>query len=124
MSNQEFRTTTRTVRCARRRKTLIAPASAAVLLAGLCVGATEAAATPQICGTRADLLKQLTQRYSEAPVGIGLSNTGALVEILTNDTGSSWSIMVSQPNGTSCLVAAGQEWQQLKPDVAGRDLRV
>jgi hypothetical protein len=91
------------------------------LLAG---SAVPAAAAPELCGTRADLLKELTQRYSEAPVAVGLANSGALVEILTNDNGSTWSIMVSQPNGTSCLVAAGKEWQALKPDTTGRDLRV
>jgi hypothetical protein len=94
------------------------------VLLGLSAGATPAMAAPEICGTRADLLKELTQRYSEAPVAIGLANSGALVEILTNDNGSTWSIMVSQPNGTSCLVAAGKEWQELKPDAVGRDLRV
>jgi hypothetical protein len=99
-------------------------AGTALLLAGLAAGANDPAAAQEICGTRADLLKELTQRYSEAPVAIGLANSGALVEILTNDNGSTWSIMVSQPNGTSCLVAAGKEWQALKPDATGRDLRV
>jgi hypothetical protein len=90
----------------------------------LLAGSAVPAAAQEICGARADLLKELTQRYSEAPVAVGLANSGALVEILTNDNGATWSIMVSQPNGTSCLVAAGKEWQALKPDVTGRDLRV
>jgi hypothetical protein len=122
MSSPEYTATAR--HPARRWKTRAMHAGAALLLAGLAAGATEPAAAQEICGTRADLLKELTQRYSEAPVAIGLANSGALVEILTNDNGSTWSIMVSQPNGTSCLVAAGKEWQALKPDVAGRDLRV
>jgi hypothetical protein len=122
MSNPEFTTTARPP--TRRWKARARHAGAAMLLAGLATGTTETAAAQEICGTRADLLKELTQRYSEAPVAIGLANSGALVEILTNDNGSTWSIMVSQPNGTSCLVAAGKEWQALKPDAAGRDLRV
>jgi hypothetical protein len=122
MSSPEYTATARPP--ARRWQTRATHAGAALLLAGLAAGAAEPAAAQEICGTRADLLKELTRRYSEAPVAVGLANSGALVEILTNGNGSTWSIMVSQPNGTSCLVAAGKEWQDLKPDVAGRDLRV
>jgi hypothetical protein len=121
MSNSEFTAAARPP--ARRWKTRSLRAGVAALAAALGATATEVAAQ-EICGTRADLLKELTQRYSEAPVAVGLANSGALVEILTNDNGSTWSIMVSQPNGTSCLVAAGKEWQALKPDTVGRDLRV
>jgi hypothetical protein len=122
MSNQELMATA--LRSARRWKRRATLAGSTLLLAGLAAGAPEPAAAQEICGTRADLLKELTQRYSEAPVAVGLANSGALVEILTNDNGSTWSIMVSQPNGTSCLVAAGKEWQALKPAATGRDLRV
>ena len=122
MSNQEFMATA--LRSARRWKRRATLAGSALLLAGLAAGAPELAAAQEICGTRADLLKELTQRYSEAPVAVGLANSGALVEIPTNDNGSTWSIMVSQPNGMSCLVAAGKEWQALKPAATGRDLRV
>lgn len=122
MSYQKFTATA--LRSARLWKTQTRAAGAALVLTGLLAGAAPAAAAQEICGTRADLLKELTQRYSEAPVAVGLANSGALVEILTNDNGATWSIMVSQPNGTSCLVAAGKEWQELKPDVVGRDLRV
>lgn len=122
MSNQEFMATA--LRPARRWKLRAILAGGALSVAGLAVGGAEPAAAQEICGARADLLKELTQRYSEAPVAVGLANSGALVEILTNDNGSTWSIMVSQPNGMSCLVAAGKEWQALKPDATGRDLRV
>lgn len=80
------------------------------------------AASPQICGTRTEILAELTKRYSEAPVAVGLANSGGLVEVLTNGNGSTWSILVSQPDGTSCLVAAGKEWQELKRAAGSRDV--
>jgi hypothetical protein len=120
MSNQDF--TAYPARSDRHRKTPVGAACAPLLLIGVAVAATPAAAG-EICGARTELLAELTKRYSEAPVAVGLSHTGVLVEVLTNDSGSTWSIMVSQPNGTSCLVAAGSEWQQLKP-TSGRDLGV
>jgi hypothetical protein len=78
-----------------------------------------AMAAPANCGPRSELLKALAKQYKEAPTAVGLSNTGALVEVLTSDRGSTWTILVSKPDGTSCLVAAGEEWQALKRVASG-----
>jgi hypothetical protein len=53
-------------------------------------------------------------RFSEAPIAAGLASNGALIEVLTSGNGSTWTIIVSKPNGPSCLVAAGESWQALK----------
>jgi hypothetical protein len=82
-----------------------------------------ASAAPANCATRADFLKALAKQYHEAPVAVGLSNSGALVEVLTSDSGATWTIPLSKPDGTGCLVAAGEEWQTLKR-VASGDLGV
>lgn len=98
----------------------------AVLLGAVAAAPTPARADPQgaqICGARTEILAELTKRYSEAPVAVGLANSGVLIEVLTSDSGSTWTILVSQPNGTSCLVAAGKEWQDL-PQVAGQDVGI
>lgn len=88
--------------------------TAALLAATLSLPTTASAAQPVNCGPRNALLKELANKYSEAPVAVGLSNSGALVEVLTSDRGDTWTILVSKPDGTSCLVAAGEEWQALK----------
>ena len=82
-----------------------------------------AAAAAETCGPRAEILQQLSKRYSEAPVAVGLANNGSLIEVLTNTSGSTWTIIVSQPNGASCLVAAGESWQDMKR-VAGGELGI
>jgi hypothetical protein len=89
------------------------PVAAAVLLGAVAAGPTPAHADPQVCGARTDILAELTKRYSEAPVAVGLANSGVLVEVLSSDQGATWTIIVSQPDGTSCLVAAGKEWQEV-----------
>jgi hypothetical protein len=101
-------------RSASRRRTRVRGIAAVVVLAAASAMPMAASAAPANCGPRPDLLKQLANKYSEAPVAIGLSNTGALVEVLTSDSGDTWTILVSKPDGTSCLVAAGEEWQALK----------
>jgi hypothetical protein len=66
-------------------------------------------AQPQACADRNDFLKQLWTRHSEAPTALGLTATGQVLEVLTSKTGS-WSIMVTSPAGTTCMVAVGEAW--------------
>jgi len=84
-----------------------------VFAAAVAIPAT-AVAAPAPCGQRKDLLAQLVERYHEAPVAVGLANNGALVEVLTSDDGSTWTILITRANGISCLVAAGESWQKLE----------
>ena len=86
---------------------------AGLLALAIAIPAT-AIAAPAPCGQRKDLLAQLVERYHEAPVAVGLANNGALVEVLTSDDGSTWTILITRANGISCLVAAGESWQKLE----------
>ena len=65
------------------------------------------------CRPRDFVLGQLAQRYNEAPVAVGLTNRGALVEVLTTPDGKTWTIIISSPDGMSCLVEAGENWRFL-----------
>lgn len=89
-------------------------AGAAMLISGLAISAAADAASPA-CGPRDQLLGELAKQYHEAPVALGLDNSGALIVVLASDDGGTWTIVVNRPNGTSCLVASGEEWQALKP---------
>ena len=71
-----------------------------------------------MCGDRTEVLSALAQRYSEAPNSMGVSNTGHVIEVLVSANGS-WSILLTAPNGRSCLVAAGDSWQQLPVRTTG-----
>ncbi len=79
------------------------------------------AATPthaqQICAWHADLSKFLLQVYAEAPVGRGLGVNGNLIEIFAASDGS-WTLLETQPNGISCLRAAGVAWSNLPPFIS------
>ena len=77
-----------------------------------------AAATPDIaaaqsvpCSDRTKALEYLTNTYAEAPVAMGLTNNGAVLEVLASEAGDSWTIMVTMPNGTACMIAAGESWE-------------
>ena len=79
--------------------------------------ATAAAAQQQmVCGERQHLVRHLGTAYSEAPSNLGLAATGSVVEVLTSEQGT-WTILVTEPNGVTCVVAAGENWESL-PRVA------
>ena len=63
------------------------------------------------CSPREDVLSQLQAKFKEEPVAVGLANNGGLLEVLTADDGTTWTIIITMPNGMSCLVAAGEAWQ-------------
>ena len=79
--------------------------------------AGQAAAQPQ-CDNRDKVLTLLSDKYKESPVAIGVTNNGGLVEVLSTNEGTTWSIIVTTPNGVSCLVAAGEGWRALQQAAA------
>ncbi len=60
------------------------------------------------------VLTHLAEKYGEAPVAVGLTSAGGLVEVLTTDDGRTWTIIVTTPQGISCLVAAGEGWRDVE----------
>ncbi len=60
------------------------------------------------CTDRDDAVKRL-QRYGERQVAVGLTSRGALLELLATRTGSSWSVLMTSPNGRSCLIVFGSD---------------
>ncbi len=65
-----------------------------------------------MCGGRADVIKSLLERYDEKPVSMGIANNGGVLEVLVG--GNTWTIIITMPNGTACLIAAGEDWAQLQ----------
>jgi hypothetical protein len=66
----------------------------------------------QVCAERIGVLKQLDKAHNEAPQALGLTASGQVVELLTSDKGT-WTIIVTAPTGMSCLIAAGESWENI-----------
>ena len=72
-----------------------------------------AQARPQ-CNERDNVLELLAKKYKETPIAAGVTNTGGLVEVLNDSKSGSWTIIVTTPQGMSCLVAAGEGWRTME----------
>jgi len=70
------------------------------------------------CGERADVIQELTSQFSEKPVSMGLTNEGSILEMFVSQD-RTFSVVVTQPSGVSCLVASGSSWENLKYALAG-----
>ncbi len=82
--------------------------------AGLALASTGAAVAQPQCDQRDSVLQVLEQKYKEAPVALGVTHNGGLVEVLSTGNGTTWSIIVTTPQGMSCLVAAGEGWRAME----------
>jgi len=92
---------------------LVAAFAAALMF----IVAPAAAQNGAACGKREELMKHLENQFKETPVAMGLGQDGVVVEVLAASKGTTWTIMLTYPNGKSCLVAAGEEWRTV-PQVA------
>jgi hypothetical protein len=50
---------------------------------------------------------------TEEPEALGLLGNGHLLEVFVSKKTGSWTIVSTQPDGTSCIIAAGRSWQAL-----------
>ena len=73
--------------------------------------ASAASGPAPVCGARDDILNKLASDYREEPASVALTSDGQLLEVLKSDSMMTWSILITNPNGVSCLVANGESWQ-------------
>jgi len=97
---------------ARARGTTVAAFATALLLGVVAAGsAARADQAPTACGPHTDVIKALGDKFHEKQSATALTSAGTLLEVLTASDGATWTIIVSRPDGLSCVVAAGQNWQ-------------
>jgi hypothetical protein len=77
------------------------------------------ATAAQLCTPRDVLVERLGADYAEMAVARGLSHQGVVVEVFSSGDGSTWTIVVTRPNGASCVVAAGEAWMKVEKIAIG-----
>ncbi|MGQ0486571.1 MAG: hypothetical protein ACT4SY_14615 [Hyphomicrobiales bacterium] len=80
----------------------------------LAFAAAGPAGAQSVCGERAEIIKVLDNKYHEMPKAFGIAGQRNLVELFTSKTGS-WTMLMTQPKGVTCILATGQSWEELPP---------
>lgn len=85
---------------------------AAILISAL-VTAGPAAAAP-FCAERNKIVDRLTQKYAESHQASGLQSATKMVELWTSTKTGSWTILVTDAYGKTCIAAAGNSWLDMQ----------
>lgn len=86
------------------------------LATALVLGATAvtaAAAEPIACGSREEMTERLKRTFGEAQTGLGLVSAASVIEVWSSKETGTWTILMTDPEGQSCLVAAGEAWKSV-----------
>ncbi|MCP5082165.1 MAG: hypothetical protein GY948_10765 [Alphaproteobacteria bacterium] len=83
--------------------------AAALLLAAF--ASPNIAEARSFCAPRDNIVKILDKRFSEKRQAIGLANQKGLVELYVS-AGGTWSMVRTNVQGVSCVIASGHAWEQ------------
>lgn len=81
-----------------------------LLIAGAFTAAAPSSAQ-SVCGDRTKFIETLAKKFDESPSAFGIASQRNLVELFVSKSGS-WTMIMTSPNGTACIVATGQSWEQ------------
>jgi hypothetical protein len=110
-----------TLRMTRRstQKAVVLRLAVIALIVLASMGVPGAASAQQLCAEHADVVKQLDARHAEAPVAFGITANGGVIEVFSTGDGSTWTMVLTTPDGTTCMLAAGEAWETLPSLMAG-----
>jgi hypothetical protein len=63
------------------------------------------------CARRAAIIERLENRFGEVRQGLGLNRSNGVVEVFVSAETGTWTILLTNPNGMSCLIASGDLWE-------------
>lgn len=99
-------------------KTDILNLTFAALTAGVVAVVAATPARSATCAPRDTVIDRLANQFGETRRGLGVGTKNRVVEIFASPESGSWTITVTMPNGTTCLIASGQDWEEAMDDLA------
>lgn len=86
--------------------------AATVSLAGTAAQAAE-------CGSRDLIIKQLGKQFAEERRATGMMRRSGVMEIYVSKEKGTWTVLLTTPRGRTCIVAAGEMWEDMPILAAG-----
>jgi hypothetical protein len=72
------------------------------------------------CSPHAEMLSVLAKQFGEAPQSIGLVGGSRVIEVLSSKEGT-FTILITQPDGMACILAAGQNFEEVPDHLVSLD---
>lgn len=69
------------------------------------------------CAPRDMVVSQLTDRFGESRQAMGLNPNNTMMELYASAETGSWTITITGPNGTTCVVAIGQSFEAIAEEL-------
>jgi ABC-type transporter MlaC component len=69
--------------------------------------------TPSACAPRDLVISKLEDSYGESRMGAGLRGHASVFEIWASADSGTWTIVVTNTEGISCVMASGDSWQDM-----------
>lgn len=66
------------------------------------------------CANRADITSNLAEKFGETHIGGGLQSGTQMIEIWSSAKTGSFTILLTRPNGISCIVSSGKHWDSFE----------
>lgn len=94
------------------------PLAAAALLSVATLSAPAAAQDEPmtVCATRDKIVEKLENHFKETRRSYGLQKEAGVFEVFASEAGS-WTMILTQPTGVTCVLAAGEAWSNDKSSV-------
>jgi hypothetical protein len=77
--------------------------------AALALSAQPTAAQAPTCGPHETVVQSLAEQYREQPQSVGVIDNNTVLEVFVSDAGT-WTIVVTDTAGRSCVLSAGEGW--------------
>lgn len=75
---------------------------------------TSAYSNPANCAKRTILVQKLNERYGETQQSTGLTPGGHVFETFAHPETGTWTLLITLPEGISCMVASGKAYQNIR----------
>ena len=71
---------------------------------------------------RTQVVKSLGEMHGESSVAMGLASNGGVLELFTSADGSTWTMILTMPDGKSRVVGAGEAWINVSAKPKGQPI--
>jgi hypothetical protein len=82
--------------------------------AGVILAHQAAHAQQANCGQRSMVVERLQTKYGETRRSVGLAPNNGVVETYASAESGTWTIVITLPNGMTCLVASGDAFEPIE----------